>query len=137
MCIRLISIKKINKFLLRRREIAKRYDIAFENLKNCQPIQKKMRNFSSNHLYILKINFKKLGKNRADLMREFRRVGIQTQVHYIPVLSHPYFKKKKYKNYSFPNSYDYYKSSLSIPIFYDLSNKQQSYVIEKVKTLIG
>jgi len=133
----LSQLKKINKFLLRRREIAKRYDIAFENLKNCQPIQKKMRNFSSNHLYILKINFKKLGKNRADLMREFRRVGIQTQVHYIPVLSHPYFKKKKYKNYSFPNSYDYYKSSLSIPIFYDLSNKQQSYVIEKVKTLIG
>ena len=133
----LSQLKKINKFLSRRRELAINYDLEFENLKNCEPIQKKMRNTSSNHLYILKINFKKLSKTRADLMREFKKAGIQTQVHYIPVTLHPYFQKKKYKNSDFPNSYNYYKSALSIPLFYDLTDKQQSFVIEKVKKLIG
>ena len=120
----LSQLKKIDKFIKRRRELAKRYDLAFDGLKNCAPIQKNMRDFSSNHLYVLRINFKKLGKTRADLMKEFKAAEIITQVHYIPVVLHPYFKKKNYKNYDFPNSYNYYSSALSIPLFYDLTDKQ-------------
>ena len=133
----LSQLKKIDKFIKRRRELAKKYDLAFENLKNCEPIQKNMRNFSSNHLYVLKINFKKLGKTKERLMEEFKSAEIITQVHYIPVISHPYFKIKNYKNSNFPNSYNYYNSALSIPLFYALTDKQQSYVIDQVKKLIG
>ena len=123
--------------MARRRKLAMKYDLAFKNLKNCEPIQKNMRELSSNHLYVLKINFKKLGKTRANLMAELKRAGIITQVHYIPVVSHPYFKKKKYNKNNFPNSYDYYNSALTIPLFYDLTDEDQLYVIDKVKKLIG
>ena len=133
----LSQLKKIKKFLKKRKKIAKKYDFAFKDLKNCEPVQRGMRNLSSNHLYILKINFNKLKKNRAKLMNEFKKAGIITQVHYIPVISHPYFKKKNYKIKNFPNSYRYYNSALSIPLFYDLTNKQQLYVINQVKKLIG
>ena len=133
----LSQLKKIDKFIKRRRELAKKYDLAFENLKNCEPIQKNMRNFSSNHLYVLKINFKQLGKTKERLMEEFKSAEIITQVHYIPVISHPYFQIKNYKNSNFPNSYNYYNSALSIPLFYALTDKQQSYVIDQVKKLIG
>ena len=133
----LSQLKKIDKFIKRRRELAKKYDLAFENLKNCEPIQKNMRDFSSNHLYVLKINFKKLSKTKESLMEEFKSAEIITQVHYIPVISHPYFQIKNYKNSDFPNSYNYYNSALSIPLFYALTDKQQSYVIDQVKKLIG
>ena len=133
----LSQLKKIDKFIMKRRELAKKYDLAFENLKNCEPIQKNMRDFSSNHLYILRINFKKLSKTRTSLMEELKNVGIMTQVHYIPVISHPYFQKKNYKDSNFPNCYNYYNSALSIPLFYNLTDKQQSYVINQVKKLIG
>ena len=133
----LSQLKKIDKFIKRRRELAKKYDLAFENLKNCEPTQKNMRDFSSNHLYVLKINFKKLGKTKERLMEEFKSAEIITQVHYIPVISHPYFQTKNYKNSNFPNSYNYYNSALSIPLFYALTDKQQSYVIDQVKKLIG
>ena len=133
----LSQLKKIDKFIMKRRELAKKYDLAFENLKNCEPIQKNMRDFSSNHLYILRINFKKLSKTRTSLMEELKNVGIMTQVHYIPVISHPYFQKKNYKDSNFPNCYNYYNSALSIPLFYNLTDKQQSYVIDQVKKLIG
>ena len=86
---------------------------------------------------ILKIDFTKLGKTRAKLMEEFKKAEIITQVHYIPVILHPYFQKKNYKNKNFPNSYNYYNSALSIPLFYALTDKQQSYVIDQVKKLIG
>jgi len=133
----LSQLKKIDKFIIRRRELAKKYDLAFGNLKNCEPIQKNMRDFSSNHLYVLKINFKKLNKTRASLMKEFESAGIITQVHFIPVISHPYFRKKNYKENNFPNSYEYYNRALSIPLFYDLTDKQQLYVMDQVKKLIG
>jgi dTDP-4-amino-4,6-dideoxygalactose transaminase len=85
----------------------------------------------------LKIDFQKLGKTRANLMNEFKRAEIITQVHYIPVIAHPYFQKKNYKKDNFPNTFDYYNSALSIPLFYDLTDKQQLYVIAQVKRLIG
>jgi len=133
----LSQLKKIDKFIMKRRELAKKYDLAFENLKNCEPIQKNMRDFSSNHLYILRINFKKLSKTRASLMEELKNVGIMTQVHYIPVTLHPYFQKKGYKDDNFSNSYNYYNNALSIPLFYDLTNKEQSHVINQIKKLVG
>jgi len=133
----LSQLKKIDKFIMKRRELAKKYDLAFENLKNCEPIQKNMRDFSSNHLYILRINFKKLSKTRASLMEELKNVGIMTQVHYIPVILHPYFQKKGYKDDNFSNSYNYYNNALSIPLFYDLTDKEQSHVINQIKKLVG
>ena len=133
----LSQLKKIDKFIMKRRELAKKYDLAFENLKNCEPIQKNMRDFSSNHLYILRINFKKLSKTRASLMEELKNVGIMTQVHYIPVILHPYFQKKGYKDDNFSNSYNYYNNALSIPLFYDLTDKEQLHVINQIKKLVG
>jgi len=133
----LSQLKKIDKFINKRKELAKKYDSAFKNLKNCEPAQKNMRDLSSNHLYILKVNFKQLGKSRAKLMVDLKNAGIVTQVHYIPVTSHPFFKEKNYDLDNLTNAYSYYEKALSIPLFYDLSEEQQQYVIEKVKKLIG
>lgn len=133
----LSQLKKIDKFIKKRKELAKKYDLAFSNLKNCVPAQKGMRDLSSNHLYILQINFKKLGKTRANLMNEFKKVEIMTQVHYIPVMTHPYFQKNNYKINDFKNTFDYYDSALSIPLFYSLTDEQQLHVITQVKRLIG
>ena len=133
----LSQLKKINRFLIKRKNLAKRYDIELKNLKNCKLIHEGMRDNSSNHLYILNINFKKLGTTRGKLMKSFEEREIGTQVHYIPVPSHPYFKSKNYSKANLPNSYKYYEGALSIPLYYDLSKKQQSHVINQVKKLIG
>ena len=96
-----------------------------------------MRDQSSNHLYILNVNFESINKNRATLMKEFLNAGIITQVHYIPVILHPHFKKIGYNEKNFPNSFKYYQNALTIPLFYDLSDEQQTYIIKQVKKLIG
>ena len=70
-------------------------------------------------------------------MKLFKEKEIGTQVHYIPVPTHPYFKNKGFKNSNLPNSYEYYESALSIPLYYDLTRKQQTHVINQVKKLIG
>ena len=133
----LSQLKKINIFLNKRRQIAKIYDFYFKNLKNAYPLHFENRKYSSNHLYILLIDFKKINKNRSQLMSEFKKAGIITQVHYIPITKHPFYKTKLNQKKIFKNTEEYYNKALSIPIYYTLKSKEQNYVIKIVKKLIG
>ncbi len=71
-------------------------------------------------------------------MKELYRYNIGSQVLYIPIYLHPYYKKKyNFKIKSFPNSNDYYEKALSIPIFYDLKRKEQKFVIKMINKIVS
>ena len=72
--------------------------------------------------------------DRIDTLKE---KGITTQVHYIPIPLHPYYKFLNVKKNDISNSLEYYHSALSIPIFYDLTIKQQDYIIKIIKRFIS
>ena len=129
------QLDRIDTFLNKRKKLAKRYDQAFYDNKYIQLPQKNYRNISSNHLYILKVNFKKLRISRNDFMKKLREYNIITQVHYIPLPIHPFYNKKKYDINKYKKSLNYYNDCLSIPIYYDLSNDQQDYVISAILEL--
>ena len=81
-------------FCNRRREIAKIYNEAFRDIEHIK-IPFESKNCNSNfHLYVLLINFERIGTERAQLMIELKKRGIQTQVHYIPVYTQPFYQKK-------------------------------------------
>lgn len=130
------QLKKLDDFIEKRIKLALNYDKAFESFKNIKPIQKKYRSFSSNHLYVIKINFKKILLSRAELILKLREKGIYTQVHYIPVLLHPYYNNHFQKIEEFSNSVEFYNQCLSIPLFYSLSFEEQKYIINQLKKLV-
>ena len=127
----LSQLKKINKFLHKRKKIAKIYDNAFKKIEYIT-IGQPEKETSSHHLYIIRIDFKKLKKTRAELMDYLKKKNIITQVHYIPVTNHPYYSIKKYKSNDYPKSLKYYEEALSLPIYYTLTNKQQKFVIKNL-----
>lgn len=131
------QLKKLNKFIERRLELVLRYDKAFATFNNVKPIQKKYRKLSSHHLYVVEINFSNLKINRVKLMTELRNEGILTQVHYMPVTSHPYYMSLGYKTCNYRNSVDYYNKCLSLPLYYSLTNDDQSKVIKLLKSLLN
>tara|TARA_X000001036_G_scaffold437448_1_gene482796 strand:+ start:1130 stop:2311 length:1182 start_codon:yes stop_codon:yes gene_type:complete len=131
------QLKKLDKFIERRKELASRYDNAFMNFKNLEPIQKKYREFSSFHLYVVRINFEQIQITRAEIMTNLRKEGIYTQVHYIPVTSQPYYQELGYQTANFPDSSEFYNQALTIPLYYSLSNSDQDYVIKLLKKFIG
>ena len=49
------------------------------------------------------------------VMTYLKNKGIITQVHYIPIFNHPYFKKFKNKYEKFENTKSYYDEALSLP----------------------
>ncbi len=129
----LSQLKKLKKIINKRIKIAKIYDENFKDLENIFLPQFKNRNISSNHLYVLNLDFKRIKINRRDFMRILLKKGIITQVHYIPIHLHPYFKNKPIKKLNLENAMRYYNQALSIPIFYNLSNSDQKKIINIIK----
>jgi UDP-4-amino-4,6-dideoxy-N-acetyl-beta-L-altrosamine transaminase len=123
------QIKRIKKFIKKRRDIAKFYNKKLENL----PLktQKIDRNIlSSYHLYVVSF----LDDNRDNFFKFMLKHKIQLQYHYIPVYRHSFFKKNfKFKKKNFINMENYYKHSISLPIYFDLKKKELNRIVKLIK----
>ena len=119
------QLKRIDKFILKRRKISKVYDAFFFDKKKFIIPKKIKDTFNSFHLYPLLINFKKIKIKKTNLIKKFLKYGIKLQVHYPPVNSQPYYRKKYGLNLkNFINSFKFYKTEISIPIYYDLTSTE-------------
>lgn len=134
----LSQMNKLESFMARRRKIANRYDIEFSQLKNAKIVHKGVREFSGNHLYILRIDFDKLGKARNQVIDELKNENVQGHVHYIPVPMHPYYRKNvKTAPEAYQEALVYYKEALTIPLFPAMKDAEVDQVINVVKRIIG
>lgn len=133
----LSQLRKLGKFIERRRVLAEKYDKSFFSLQNCRPAQETGRDLSAHHLYVLRIDFERIGLERASLIHDLRASNIGTQVHYIPVPAHPYYRSLGFNPEEYPCAQGYYKEALSIPLFYDLSDEQQGYVIDRIRSILS
>lgn len=133
----LSQLRKLDRFLERRRALVRRYDEAFAGLGACRPAQTQGRNRSGHHLYVVRIDFAALGTTRAAVMKALRAKDIGTQVHYIPVPAQPLYRKLGHRPDNFPNAACFYREALSIPLYYDLTDEQQSHVIGSIKQLVS
>ncbi len=132
----LSQLKKIEKFISRRRDLVRRYNSAFSEFENCRPAQESECERSAHHLYVLRIDFNKIKLSRSELMLELRVRKIITQVHYIPLPAQPYYRKLGFNPEDYMCSQEYYSQALSIPLYYDLSDEQQGYVIQTLRELL-
>jgi perosamine synthetase len=128
----LSQFKKLDIFLSRRRVLVSRYDEAFASFKNLRPAQSTDRDRSGHHIYVVRIDFAAAGLTRGDLMQKLKSKGIGSQVHYIPVPRHPYYRQLGAAPEAYPNAEDYYSQALSIPLFYELTDVEQNAVIENL-----
>ena len=70
-------------------------------------------------------------------MNELRGKGIITQVHYIPIPLHPYYKELGYDVHNLPNAMNFYHQVLSIPIYPKLSILKQFKVYKNLRKLLS
>lgn len=121
------QLKKLDSFIAKRIEIAKRYDEAFVNT-----IVKSLYTYngkSSYHLYVVRVDFDSINLSKEELFRQMREKGIGLQLHYIPINKQPYYISLGYGNENTPVMDQYYKECFSLPIYPLLSNENQAYII--------
>lgn len=130
------QMNKIDLFLNYRKSIVRRYDEAFRNIKHITPCQVYGRNNSSHHIYVVCIDFEKIGLTRNQFMHKLAEHGVGSQVHYIPVVSQPHYQAMGYDIKNFPLTQAYYQKTLSIPLYYKLSKKDQGLIITSILSLL-
>ncbi|HCQ89622.1 MAG TPA: UDP-4-amino-4,6-dideoxy-N-acetyl-beta-L-altrosamine transaminase, partial [Clostridium sp.] len=90
------QLKKLDKFIKRRREIANIYNEAFKDIEEIEiPIEYDYAK-SGYHIYVIKLKLEKLCKTRKEIFIELENNNIGVNVHYVPVYYHPYYKELGY-----------------------------------------
>jgi dTDP-4-amino-4,6-dideoxygalactose transaminase len=130
------QIKKLDKYLARRREIAMHYDEQWRGLPHLTIPQSAPgeRARSGLHLYVVRFDYAGLGMTRQKVMEELRKSGVGSQVHYIPVYRQPYHRDG-IDRAAFPESEAYYNECLSIPLHPGLTEAEVGRVVGAVRTL--
>jgi perosamine synthetase len=130
------QMRRIDSFINKRRKVAKRYNKFLKKLNNLDVLKSNENMIGAFHLYPIKIKFDKILISRNDLIQALRKLGIMSQVHYIPIPLHPYYENLGYTVAELPNAIDFYHRILSIPIYPGLSILKQRKVIRSLNKLI-
>lgn len=127
------QLQKLKKFKERRTEIVKRYDEAFASIPGIIVQHEIPESDTCRHLYIIRIDDRKLKCNRRQFFDALSAEGIQPQVHYVPVYWFPYYKRMGYEKGLCPNAEEIYKSMMSIPLYPKMTDQDVEDVIKGVK----
>ncbi|MED3625928.1 DegT/DnrJ/EryC1/StrS family aminotransferase [Bacillus subtilis] len=132
------QLKRLDDMQKRREEIAGRYQTAFQQISGL--ITPFVHDDSRHawHLYVLQVDDKKAGVTRSEMITALKdKYNIGTSVHFIPVHIHPYYQKQfGYKEADFPNAMNYYKRTLSLPLYPSMSDDDVDDVIEAVRDIV-
>ncbi|MGO5676736.1 DegT/DnrJ/EryC1/StrS family aminotransferase [Bacillus subtilis] len=132
------QLKRLDDMQKRREEIAGRYQTAFQQISGLITPFVHDDGRHAWHLYVLQVEDKKAGVTRSEMITALKdKYNIGTSVHFIPVHIHPYYQKQfGYKEADFPNAMNYYKRTLSLPLYPSMSDDDVDDVIEAVRDIV-
>ncbi len=127
------QVKKIDKFMERRQEIATVYNESLKDSPHIKlPVAQK-NSQSANHLYTVQITFDSLSTTRNEFFKRMQKKGISLQVHYIPIHLQPYYQKRfRFKEGDFPEAESFYKNAVSLPIYPSLTDNDLKHIVESI-----
>ena len=122
------QMQRLDCFVAERHHIAQCYDRLLKDLPITLPWQHP-DNYSAFHLYVIRLQLDKIAKTHLEVFEALREADILVNLHYIPVHTHPYYQKMGFEMGDFPESEQYYKEAISLPMFPTLTEEQQSRVV--------
>ncbi len=131
----LTQLKKLDDFISKRREIARYYENSFKN-SLVQPLYP-FEEGSAYHLFVVRINFRKLKISKKELFDKLFHKMIGVQLHYIPINKQPFYRQLGYGNENTPVMDKYYEEVLSLPIYPLLTKSEQNYIIKSLLECIN
>ncbi|MEF2145604.1 MAG: UDP-4-amino-4,6-dideoxy-N-acetyl-beta-L-altrosamine transaminase [Desulfovibrionaceae bacterium] len=127
----LSQMRKLERFLARRREIAARYDAAFAAMERVQVPALRPGALHAYHLYVVRV------PERARVFAELRRHGLGVNVHYMPVHLHPYYRERLGTGPGLcPHAEAAYEELISLPMFPAMSDAEVETVIRIVGEVV-
>lgn len=134
----LSQLRKLDRWLARRREIARRYDAALRDIPALRPLAVRPNVEHAYHLYVVQLELERLQASRAEVFAALRAEGIGVNVHYIPVHLHPYYRAHQGTTAGLcPHAEVAYERILSLPMFPRMSDQDVEDVIEAMRKVVA
>ena len=124
------QLRKLDRFLLRRREIAGRYDVDLADSPGLELPGRRDGTEPAWHLYVVRVSDK---ARRRAFFEALQRQGLAVQVHYLPVYRHPFYEDLGYRAGLCPVAEDFYARAVSLPIFPAMSDSDVDRVVDTVR----
>ncbi len=120
-----VKLKYLDKWLTSKREIAKKYELAFGEIVNRPTNSKQVEH--SFHLFVLR------SKKRDELKKHLEKNNIESGIHYpVPLHLQPALSYLGYKKGDFPLAEKVAEEILSIPMYAELEEKDVEKIIYQV-----
>lgn len=132
----LSQMARIDKYVARRHEIRRRYDLVLGSLPVTAPKQHP-DTYSALHLYVIRLQLNRIRRSHHDVFVALRDQGIGVNLHYIPVHTQPYYQRLGFVSGSFPEAEAYYAEAISLPMFPIMEEEQQNRVVEALKKALS
>ncbi len=124
-----VQLKRLAGFIGKRRQLVSRYNDAFEDLP-LKFVREADSDCAAWHLYVIELPS---ASSRQEIYDTLIAKGIGVNVHYIPVHIQPYYQQQGFNEGDFPKAEHYYKGALTLPLYPDLTEFEQDFVIASLR----
>jgi UDP-4-amino-4,6-dideoxy-N-acetyl-beta-L-altrosamine transaminase len=121
----LSQLTRANEGLERRKTIAEKYTNVFSGKPYIKGLSG-LVNGHAYHLYVIEV------EDRLGLYNYLIEKKVFAQIHYVPCHLMPYYRQLGWEEGDFPNSEEYYRNCISLPMFPTLLDEEQDYVISTI-----
>ena len=132
----LSQMQRLEEFVIKRHELASRYDNLLQDLPITLPWQHP-DSYSARHLYVIRLQLEQINTTHLDVFNALRAAGVLVNLHYIPVHMQPYYQKQGFESGQFPEAEQYYNEAISVPLFSAMTEGQQDTVCSTLKTILS
>lgn len=129
------QMTRLDEFVERRHQLAKRYDEALAELPLTLPWQHP-DTWSAFHLYVVRLNPGTIRKSHRQVFEELRGRGILVNIHYIPVHTQPFYRATGFTDGDFPEAGQYYREAITLPLYAGLTIEDQDRVVDALRELL-
>jgi len=126
------QMQRIDEFVSKRHAIAKKYDELLADLPLTIPWQHP-DGYSGLHLYVIRLKLEEIRKTHKEVYESLCKQGIGVNLHYIPVYRQPYYERMGFRAGYCPESEQYYREAISIPMYPGLTTEMQKRVVKEIQ----
>lgn len=129
------QMKRLNEFVSARHELAQGYYTKLDNLPVILPYQLP-DTYSGLHLFVIRLKLDDIPLSHQQVFNALRERGIGVNLHYIPVHTQPYYQDLGFAEGEFPESEQYYREAISLPMFHGMTEAQQNAVVDVLTDIL-
>lgn len=140
------QLVKVPAWVKRRNDLAENYRSLLADFPLVLPAHP-VSGLCAYHLYVIQLDEEKTEVSRRQLYDELKKAGIGVNVHYIPVHTQPYYQSRAQArqlpgalqtgSVDYPSAERYYSRCLSIPLYPDLTDVEQLFVVSQLRRALA